>query len=153
MFMLDNKPLQIDVAFTYNGIKYPSNWLRLASAKDKEDIGITEIPDPVRPDDRFYFIDSEGHGVPKDLADLKKTWTVQVDQTAYTLLQPSDWMVVRKQEVGTDIPADWLIYRAAVRTAATSNKANLNGAADFDAFVSVAMSLTWPRDPNAPAIS
>jgi len=153
MFLLNGSPLQIDVAFTYNGVKYPSNWLRLSSQADKEALGITEVADPVRPDDRFYWVDSTGHGVPKDLADLKKTWSAQVDQTAYTLLQPSDWMVVRKQEVGTDIPADWLTYRAAVRTAAATHKANLNGAADFDAFVSIATSLTWPRDPNAPAIS
>lgn len=153
MFLLNGSPLQIDVAFTYNGVKYPSNWLRLSSQADKEALGITEVPDPVRPNDRFYWVDSTGHGVPKDLTDLKKTWTDQVDQTAYTLLQPSDWMVVRKQEVGTDVPADWLTYRAAVRTAAATHKANLNGAADFDAFVSIATSLTWPRDPNAPAIS
>ena len=153
MFLLHGSPLQVDVAFTYDGIKYPANFLRLSSQADRDAIGITEVPDPVRPDDRFYYVDSNGHGVPKDLADLKKTWTAQVDQTAYTLLQPSDWMVVRKQEVGTDIPADWLTYRAAVRTAATTHKASLNGAADFDAFVSVATSLTWPLDPNAPVIS
>ena len=153
MFLLNGSPLQIDVAFTHDGIKYPANWLRLASQADRDAIGITEVADPVRPDDRFYYVDGNNHGVPKDLVDLKKTWTAQVDQTAYTLLQPSDWMVVRKQEVGTDIPADWLTYRAAVRTAATTHKAALTGAADIDAFVSVATSLVWPLDPNAPVIS
>lgn len=153
MFMLDGKILPVDTAFKHDGLSYPSNWLRLSSQADKEALGITEVADPVRPDDRFYYVDGNNHGVPKDLVDLKKTWTAQVDQTAYTLLQPSDWMVVRKQEIGTDIPADWLTYRSAVRTAAATHKANLNGAADFDAFVLVATSLTWPRDPNAPAIS
>lgn len=153
MFLLNGSPLQVDVAFSYNGIKYPQNWLRLSTLAEKEAIGITEVADPVRPDDRFYYVDGNGHGVPKDLDGLKKTWSSQVDQTAYSMLFTSDWMVVRKQEVGTDIPADWLTYRSAVRTAATTHKANLNGAADFDAFVLVATSLTWPLDPNAPAIS
>jgi hypothetical protein len=149
MFLLNGSPLQVDVAFSYNGIKYPQNWLRLSTLAEKEAIGITEVADPVRPDDRFYYVDGNGHGVPKDLDGLKKTWSSQVDQTAYSMLFTSDWMVVRKQEVGTDIPADWLTYRSAIRTAAATNKANLNGAADFDAFVTVATSLQWPVSPDA----
>ena len=149
MFLLNGSPLQIDVAFTFNGVKYPSNWLRPASAEEKAAAGITEVPDPVRYDDRFYW----DAGLPKDLDDLKTEWNRRVDDMAYTMLLPSDWMVVRKQEVGTDIPADWLTYRAAVRTAATTHKAALTGAADIDAFVSVATSLVWPLDPNAPVIS
>jgi hypothetical protein len=145
MFLLNGSPLQVDVPFTHDNIKYPANWLRLSSQVDRDAIGITEVADPVRPDDRFYYVDGNGHGVPKDLDGLKKT----VDQTAYSMLFTSDWMVVRKQEVGTDIPADWLTYRSAIRTAAATNKANLNGAADFDAFVTVATSLQWPISPDA----
>jgi hypothetical protein len=152
MFLLNGSPLQVDVPFTHDNIKYPANWLRLSSQADRDAIGITEVADPVRPDDRFYYVDGNGHGVPKDLDGLKKTWSEQVDQTAYSLLLASDWMVVRKSETGTEIPADWLAYRSAVRSSAASNKANLNSAADFDAFVAVATSLQWPQDPNAPAV-
>ena len=152
MFVLNGSPLQVDVAFSYNGVSYPANWLRLTTLAEKEAIGITEVPDPARPDDRFYYVDGNGNGVPKDLDGLKKTWSEQVDETAYSLLLTSDWMVVRKNETGTEIPAEWLAYRSAVRSSAASNKANLNGAADFDAFVAVATSLQWPQDPNAPAV-
>jgi hypothetical protein len=55
MFLLDNKPLPIDTAFTHDGIQYPSNWLRFASAEDKAAIGITEVAEPTRADDRFYW--------------------------------------------------------------------------------------------------
>ena len=55
MFLLNGNPLAVDTAFTHNGIQYPANWLRLASAEEKSAIGITEVADPVRADDRFYW--------------------------------------------------------------------------------------------------
>jgi hypothetical protein len=145
MFMLDGKVLQVDTAFVHAGFSYPSNWLRLTTLAEKEAIGITEVPDPERYDDRFYW----NFGLPKDLADLKKSWNQQVDNMAYTMLLPSDWMVVRKAETGTDIPADWATYRAAVRSAAATHKTALNAATDIDGFVSVATTMQWPRNPNA----
>lgn len=149
MFLLDGTPLPIDTPFNHGGIQYPANWLRLSSAEEKAAIGITEVPDPVRPDDRFYWVDSNNVGTPKSLDVLKPDWTKQVDQIAYSLLFTSDWMVTRKAEKGTDIPADWSAYRDAVRSAAATNKAALNAAADFDAFVAVATSLAWPTSPDA----
>jgi len=41
-----------------------------------------------------------------------------VDQQAYGLLLPSDWMVVKATETGGSVEADWTAYRAAVRTTA-----------------------------------
>ena len=145
MFLLNGSPLQIDVAFKANGISFPSNWLRLATAEEKAAVGITEVADPVRYDDRFYW----DAGLPKDLDDLKTEWDRRVNEIAYSLLSPSDWMVVRKQEIGTDIPAEWATYRAAVRSAAATHKTALNTATDIDGFVSVATTMQWPRNPNA----
>ena len=143
MFLLNGSPLQIDVAFSYDGIKYPQNWLRLSTLAEKEAIGITEVPDPERYDDRFYW----NFGQPKDLVDLKKSWDQQVSNMAYTMLLPSDWMVVRKSETGVDIPADWATYRAAVRAKAAEHRAALAVASDIGAFITVATSLDWPQAP------
>ena len=55
MFMLNNSPLPLDRAFTVNDVQYPSNWLRLSTLAEKQALGITEVPDPVRADDRFYW--------------------------------------------------------------------------------------------------
>lgn len=140
MFLLNGNPLQLDVPFTHDEIQYPANWLRLASPEDRAAIGITEVAEPERYDDRFYW----GVGNPKDLAGLKTQWINQVNQTAYSLLVQTDWMIVRKAEVGTDIPADTGTYRASVRTAAVANRAAIAGAADIDAFVSVVTALNWP---------
>lgn len=145
MFLLNGSPLQIDVAFKANGISFPSNWLRLSTLAEKQAIGITEVPDPERYDDRFYW----NFGLPKDLDDLKKSWDQQVSNMAYTMLLPSDWMVVRKSETGVDIPADWVAYRAAVRAKAAEHKAALAAASDIGAFIAAATSLDWPKSPDA----
>ena len=55
MFLLNNKPLSPDTAFTHEGIQYPANWLRYATLEEKQAIGITEVPDPVRANDSFYW--------------------------------------------------------------------------------------------------
>jgi hypothetical protein len=55
MFLLNGNPLAVDTAFTNDGIQYPANWLRLATEAEKSAIGITEVADVVRADDRFYW--------------------------------------------------------------------------------------------------
>jgi hypothetical protein len=69
MFLLDNKPLGLDVAFTHAGIQYPANWIRLASPAERAAIGITEVADPVPHDDRFFW----APGVPKLLEDREES--------------------------------------------------------------------------------
>lgn len=56
MFLLNGNPLAVDTAFTdADGTQYPANWLRLSTAEDKARLGITEVADAVRADDRFYW--------------------------------------------------------------------------------------------------
>jgi hypothetical protein len=68
MFLLNGTPLGIDSPFTYNDTQYPSNWLRLASQAERAAIGITEVEDEPRYDDRYYW----GHGNPKLLNDREE---------------------------------------------------------------------------------
>ena len=56
MFVLDGRILPLDTAFEHDGTGYPANWLRLATPEMREAIGITEIVDQPRPDDRFYWV-------------------------------------------------------------------------------------------------
>jgi len=47
---------------------------------------------------------------------LKSNAITTQNQQAYSLLEPSDWYVVRKSENGTAIPADWDTWRESIRT-------------------------------------
>jgi hypothetical protein len=149
MFILNNNPLPLDTAFTANDIQYPANWLRLSSTEEKLAIGITEVPDPAPIDDRFYWVNSDGTGSPKDLDKLKAEWLKRIDDITYASLASSDWMVIRKADTGTEIPTDWAAYRTAIRSNNTANKALINCVIVFEQFVSVATSLVWATSPES----
>ena len=166
MLLLDGKQLRPGKPFTHNGIQYPSNWLRLTSWEEKEAIGITEVPDPAPVDTRFYW----DHDLPKRLEDepavdenndpvldengvqvintgLKTQWKAQQDQTAYSLLAPTDWYVVRKTEVGTDVPVGITSFRADVRTICEGRKNAIGLATDVPSLIGITTfsGLDWPR--------
>jgi hypothetical protein len=126
MFLLNGNTLPQGTPFIANGIQYPSNWLNLSTLAEKEAIGITEVIDPVRADDRFYWDGNLNN--PKALEDvtetvdevehttkgLKSNFIAQIKQTAGTILAQTDWMVIRKAERDVAIPSDVVTYRASV---------------------------------------
>ena len=143
MLKLDNKPLSYDRAFTHNDIQYPANWLRLSSLEERNALGITEVADDPTYDQRFYWNVS----TPKQLDDktetvdgeevkttgLKTLWSASQGEIANTLLHPSDWIVIKAKETGTNIPSAWKTYRAAVRTACNTRQTEIGNAADVPA--------------------
>ena len=156
MFLLNDKPLGIDTPFEADGIQYPSNWLRLATAEEKAAIGIMEVPDAPSYDDRFYW----GVGIPKQLDDLEVTpedgqpyvqkglksqWIAQVKATAASLLAPTDWKIVRQAEIGTAIDADTLAYRAAVRVASNNFEVDIRNCQTVEDLA--ALQFAWPELP------
>lgn len=142
MFLLNNNPLPTDTPFTVNGVQYPANWLRLTSAEEKAAIGITEVADAVREDDRFYW-----NGVktnPRPLETLKEQFSAQVKDTANKMLAPTDWMIIRKAERNVNVPEDIATYRAAIVSACTSNETAIDNAEDVEALQAVVYALSWP---------
>jgi hypothetical protein len=140
MFMLNNQPLALDTPFTHDEIQYPANWLRLASTEERAAIGITEVSDPEGYDDRFYW----GVGNPKDFGQVKAMLQSQLSATAYSLLSPTDYKLVRKVETGEDIDAATLTKRTAIRTAYTSNAALIEACTTTAELAAV--QFTWPTE-------
>ena len=117
MFLLNGNPLPLDTPFTTaDGTQYPPNWLRLSTPEERAAIGITEEPDPIPYDQRFYWgYNQDGNLIPKDHSELVKYWVSQTKQTAGTLLSPTDWMIVRQTETGAETPAEVLLHRFQIR--------------------------------------
>lgn len=151
MFILDGRPLALDVPFTTaDGTQYPANWLRLASPEEREAIGITEEPDPEPYDQRFYW----NPGVPKDHADLVSQWTQQTRTTAGALLAPTDWVIIREADNGTPADPALKTWREAIRQAAGDKVAAIEATASTDelaAYVTSGDYSTWPSQEPAPA--
>ena len=145
-FKLDGKTLPVDVAFTSNGINYPSNWLRLTTLSEKQAIGISEVADPAIFDGRFYTSASNA----KDLTELKTTWVSIQKESASSLLSPYDWYVTRKSEKSTAIPVGITSYRDAVRTACSTRETEINATANVEALKTLVDGTitAWPDQPS-----
>lgn len=144
MFTLAGKPLPLDTPFTHDGVSYPSNWLRLASPAERAAIDIKEVPDPEPYDQRFYW----GPGLPKDHAQLVAQWISQTRVTAGVLLQPTDWMVIREADNGTDVPASVKAWREAIRIASREKEVVIAATVDTDElaeYITGADYGTWPE--------
>ena len=165
-FLLDGKPLRVDVPFTYGDIHYPANWLRLSTAQEKKDLGITEVADAPTYDSRFYW----GDGTAKALDDVnatdengdllkdengnqvvtlgvKSVLKAQEKATAGSLLAPYDWYVIRKAETSKAIPTAIKTYRTAVRTACTTRETEIDACSDTAALVTL-YGATYDKDGN-----
>lgn len=141
-----------------NGMQYPAQWYARTTDEEKKSVGWVWTDDPVKYDNRFYT----GNGTPKALEDvtetidgeeittpgLKSVAIAQVKATAGSLLQPSDWKIVKAAEVADySVDQDTLDYRAAVRAASNTIEAAITAAADLDAFIAL---HDVPEDGNAP---
>ena len=169
-FLLNGKPLAVDVAFSHNDIQYPANWLRLSTAQEKKDLGITEVDDPKTYDSRFYW----GDGTARALDDktetvdgeeittlgVKSVLKAKEKEVAGSLLARYDWYVVRKAEKSTAIPTAITTYRDAVRTACNTRETEIDNCADTAALVTLygqtekdgvfTPNMTqYPVDPNS----
>ena len=145
MFLLNGQPLAVDTPFTTeDGTQYAATFLRLSTPEQKTAIGITEVPDPTPVDTRFYW--SEGN--PRDLKDLITQHIAQVKQAAASVLQPTDWKIIREMETGTPAGADLKAWRKAVRDESDVKVAAIEGATTVEALIAVVTAadfLAWPE--------
>ena len=147
MFLLNGQPLPTGIPFEVNGTQYPANWLNLTSLAEKEAIGITEVADPEVWDDRFYW----GVNNPKDITQLKVTWTNWANDTAWNLLQKTDYMDFRHlSDTGYTAPTAWVTWRASIRAQLATIKTAINSATDVPS-LKTAIAVTWTPDPDSVA--
>ena len=156
-FLLNGNPLAVDVPFTVGDVNYPANWLRLSSAQEKKDLGITEIADPTIFDGRFYESDGSAKqlddktetvdGVEYKTLGVKSILKAKEKVIAGSLLSKYDWYVVRKAEKDTAIPTAITTYRDAVRTACNTRETEIDNCADTAALVTL-YGATYDKDGN-----
>ena len=142
--------------FTVDGVTYPANWLNQATPEQKATLGLQEVVTTNQPFDPKYYWTGETlegatltySGTPKDLLDVQKEAVEQLNQTAYTLLFPTDWMAVKAFETGEAMAEDWATWRAAVRATASDTIISIYDAKDVHAVATVIKSIVWANDPN-----
>jgi hypothetical protein len=68
---------------------------------------------------------------------IRKNHTGAINVQAASILQPTDWMVIRAAEGGTAVPSSITTKRAAVRTKANAMCTAITNAADIDALIAL----------------
>ena len=143
-----------------NKVRHPSNW-HIWSAEEKAKYNITEVIEDRPPDSRLYTWSQGGDGkitsTAKPLDDsgsgdslvlgLKSTLKNEVKSQQESLLNQTDWAVIRKADKKTAIPSNIQTWRDAIRATATEMENAIDNATDIDAVA--ALFVSWNNEDEA----
>lgn len=146
--------------FTFNQIQYPADWCNLSTPEEKAAIGMVDVIYGQPKSDQYYWVSQDAPvydanqnvvvigytNTPKDLTSVKTNAINQIDSTAYSLLFPTDWMVVKAMETSTKVPADWNVWRESIRVTAAQAKKQVEAAPDVDVVAN--LTIDWPKSPE-----
>ena len=149
-----NQVFRVPTAFKHpkTGIQYPRNWLNLATAQEKKDVGFIELTFSGADKDDKYYINSESSPVydasagtvtitksstARNVAVLQTSFKESITQKAWTNLGETDWYVTRKSEISTAIPAKITAFRTATRLVANSHKTAVDNCISTSSKISV----------------
>ena len=143
MFLLNNIKVHQDIQRTIGDVQYPAGWFK--NAEERAKVGMIEVPDPVRPDDRLFTSienldgsytatartsdDIAAYDAAKDAEQAKN-----IRQTRDDKLKECDWIVIKNLELNANIPGVWEVYRQALR-----DVPNQSG---------FPWTITWPVEPQ-----
>jgi hypothetical protein len=161
-FKIGNKVIPLDTPFTHGDLQYPANWIRLASEEDKAAIGLVWEAEPVRADDRFYWngdintpkaledvveLNVDGQNIYDDKGNivvtkgLKSQFIAQVKAQAGSLLNATDWKVVRAAEGGKALDDETKAARIAIRTKSDEFEAQIKACTTVEQLA--ALQFNW----------
>jgi len=84
------------------------------------------------------------------LPEAKSVMVNTTNTTAYNILFPTDWMVVRQSENGTPIPAEWDSWRQTIRSEAAQKKVEIESCESTESlneYCESAAYKTWSNPP------
>ena len=145
--------------FEWDGVQYPANWCNLSTPEEKAAIGMVDVVYGQYPNDQYYWVSQDApvyqDGVvkinytatPKDLFECQNQAVNATNATAYSILLPTDWMVVKAVETGGTVAPDWNTWRQEIRTQAAAQVAAINACTTV-AELAALPPVEWAHDPN-----
>ena len=151
-------------AFEWDGLQYANNWCNLSSPKEKAAIGMVDVVYGQYPNDQYYWVSQDAPvyngtvveinytATPKDLFECQMQAVNALNATAFSILSPSDWMVVKGYETKSAIPPAWNTWREDIRAQCRAQVIAINGCTTVDQLAALPP-VQWANDPNyvAPA--
>ena len=145
--------------FTWDGQQYAANWCNLSTPEEKAAIGMVDVVYGAQPSDVYYWVSQDAPvyngtvveinytATPKDLDQLKANQISATNSTAYSILLPTDWMVVKGIETGSKVPDNWNTWRQEIRTQAAAQVAAITACTTVDELAALPP-VQWAHDPN-----
>ena len=147
--------------FEWDGISYPQNWCNLSTPEEKAAIGMVDVVYGAQPSDQYYWVSQDAPvyngtvveinytATPKDLDACKSNAVSAINAAAYSILQPTDWLVIRSTESGGvyPVPLKWNTWRQTIRTQASDYVAAVAACTSVDELAALP-SVQWAHDPN-----
>ena len=151
-------------AFEWDSVQYPANWCNLSSPEEKAAIGMVDVVYGAQPSDVYYWVSQDAPvyigtvveinytATPKDLAQCQSNAVNATNAAAYSILLPTDWMVVKAVETGGTVAPAWNTWRQTIRTQASDYVAVISACTTV-AQLAALPPVDWAHDPNyvAPA--
>lgn len=143
-------------AFTINEIQYPPSWLNQSTPAQKSALGLEEVIATNQPFNPVYYWTGETldkatltyTGTPKELKQVQQEAVAQLNQTAYTILFPTDYMAARAFETGVAMLPQWATWRASIRATASATYTAIQATTTVDEVATIMSSIIWANDPN-----
>ena len=110
-----------------NGINYSPQWA-IWSDEEKASVGLVEVVEET-PE--------------RTLSDAKSEKISKIKYEQMLRLRETDWVVIRKSDVGTEIPTEIQNHRDAVRAKGTEMENTINAESDIDSVD--AFNIVWPK--------
>jgi len=151
--------VQAGTAFEWDNIQYPQNWCNLSTPEEKAAIGMVDVVYGAYPNDTYYWVSQDApvyaDGVvainytatPKDLFECQNQAVIAVQQQAYSILLPTDWMVVKAVETGGTVAPAWNTWRQEIRAQSNAQIDAISACTTVDELAALP-SVEWGHDPN-----
>ena len=154
--------VQPGTAFEWDGIQYPANWCNLSSPEEKSAIGMVDVVYGPQQNDQFYWVSQDSPvynqvtnqvdinytSTPKDLVQCQTNVVSSTNSTAYSILLPTDWMVVKAMETGSTVAPEWNTWRQEIRNQAAAYVAVVNACTTTEELAALP-SVQWALSPDA----
>jgi len=146
-------------AFEWDSVQYPANWCNLSSPEEKAAIGMVDVVYGQYPNDQYYWISQDAPvytgtvveinytATPKDLFECQMQAVNAVQAQAYSILLPTDWMVVKAVETGGTVDPAWNTWRQDIRTQCNAEIMDINDCTTVDQLAALPP-VQWAHDPN-----
>jgi hypothetical protein len=151
-------------AFEWDDIQYPANWCNLSSPEEKAAIGMVDVVYGQYPNDQYYWVSQDAPvyngtvveinytATPKDLAQCQTNAVNATNAAAYSILLPTDWMVVKAVETGGTVSPAWNTWRQTIRTQAGDYVVAINACTTV-AQLAALPPVQWAHDPDYVALT